>query len=167
MMLSNVSRIIPFILYLALISLHQTLVGDLLSVWGADLALGSLLIMLVALYKSESVGVWFGAMVAFLVNTGDPPAAATGMVVAAGIAVGAVYFKNRLNLESMAARLAVVFSGCLILELLGAAFSTGDQLLFVWARYTIPSVIYTSLWALLFFLVKDGYLTRSRLARLF
>lgn len=166
-MLHNLARALPYLLYLILIALHQTLIGDLFSIWGADLAPGALAIMLVAIYKSQTVSVWFAASVAFLLATGDPPAAATSMVIAAALAVGAGYFKGRLNLESLAARLAVVFSGCLVLELVNAAFFSGAELLYVWGRFTLPSVIYTTLWGLLFFLFKDGFFSRERLGRLF
>lgn len=166
-MLHRIARLLPYLLYLFLISLHQTLLGDTLSLWGADLASGALAIMLVAIHKPQSVAVWFGSAVAFLLATGDSGAAATGMVVAAGLAIGAEYFKGRLNLESLAARLAVVSVGCLLIELINAAFFSGSDLLYTWFRYTIPSVIYTSGWGLLFFLFKDGIISRARLRRLF
>jgi len=166
-MLSYLSRLLPYVFYLFLIGFHQTLVGDWLAVWGADLASGALAIMLVAIYKPQTVAVWFAAAVVILSTSGDSNAAAITMVVAASLAAGAEYFKSRLNLESMAARLAVVFVGCLILETANAILFSSSGFVFSWFRFTLPSVAYTTLWGLLFFMFKDGVISRARIGRLF
>lgn len=166
-MLSKISRLLPYVLYLYLIAFHQSLVGDLFAIWGVDIATGALAIMLVAVYKPQTVAVWFGAAVAVLISTGDSIGAAITMVIAAALAVGAEYFKSRLNLESMTARLSVVFVGCLVFETTTAILFSGTGLVYSWFRFTVPSVVYTTLWALLFFMVKDGIISRSRFSKLF
>ncbi|MBN4076125.1 hypothetical protein JYT16_00245 [Gemmatimonas aurantiaca] len=166
-MLSNISRLLPYVLYLFLIAFHQTLVGDLFAIWGVDISSGALAIMLVALYKPQTVAVWFGAAVALLITSGDSIAAAITMVIASSLAVGAEYFKGRLNLESMTARLSVVFVGCLVFETTAALLFSGTGLVYMWFRFTIPTVVYTTLWGALFFMVKDGVISRARFTKLF
>ena len=163
----RLARLIPFALYLALIACYQILLVEPLSLWGAHIALSSLMALLVAVYKTETVAIWFAVSAMFLTHTGDPAAAGVMMIVATVVVIAANYLKSRLNMESLMSRLTITITGCLILELLRAAFVSTTDLLFVYVRYTLPSVGYTSVVALVFFLIKDGYITSRRVREMF
>lgn len=164
---SRIARVIPYALYLALIALYEALLSEPLAVAGAQISLAGLCVLLVAVYKSENTAIWFAAAAMFLSNSGDAAAAGVMMIVAALVAMAASFFKSRLNMESLLARLAIVAVGCLILELLRTAFLSTTELLWVYLRYSAPTVAYTVVVAWLFFLFKDGYISGRAVRRLF
>lgn len=157
----------PYILYLYLVALHQVILQEMTTIWGASLALAPLVITLVAIYKSQTLAIWFGCAMAFLVNTGDVAATAAGMIVAAAVAVGVGYFKGRLNLESLPARLTVVALGCLLFEFERVVFISPTEIHYLLLTVIIPSVVYTTVVAALFFAFKDGYITKEGFRKVF
>jgi len=160
-------RVVPYIVYLFLLSFFEVILVEPLSIGAAHIALAPLMISLVAIYKSQTVAIWFGAAVAFVVNTGAPDAAAVGMIVAALIALGANYFKSRLNLESLPAKIAVVGVGCLLFELARVTFLSTADVFYVYAVDSLPSTVYTSVVAYVFFLFKDRYISYARIREVF
>ncbi len=160
-------KILPYLVYLFLISMYQIILAEPLSVWGAHLAIAPMVIALVAIYKPQVVAIWFGASAAFVVNTGSPEGAAAGMIVAAFIAIGANYFKSRLNLESLPAKVAVVAAGCLLFELVRVTFLSTSDVFRIYLVDSLPSTAYTAVAAYIFFLFKDRYISYERVREVF
>lgn len=160
-------RIIPYFLYLFLIGFYQVVLMEPLMIWGVWIALAPLMVSLVAIYKSQVTAVWFAAGAMFVVNAGDVAASSLQMIVATLVALGIGRYKDHLNLESLPARLALVVAGCFILELVRVTLVTGDGLFFTYLRYMLPSILYTGLVAVLFFLIKDDVISYQKLKRMF
>ncbi len=55
-------RLIPFALYILLIALHEVGLRDLITLYGAQISLAPLLVVLVALHKSELAAVWLALL---------------------------------------------------------------------------------------------------------
>ncbi len=163
----SLMRLIPYIVYLFLISMFQVLLAEPLSIGSAHIALAPLIISLVAIYKPQVVAIWFGAAAAFVVNTGSPEAAAAGMIVAALIAIGANYFKSRLNLDSLPAKVAVVCSGSLLFEMARVTFLSTSEVFHIFAVESLPSTLYTTAVAYMFLLFKDRYISYDRVREVF
>ncbi len=160
-------KVVPYLVYLFVLSFFQVILSEPLSIGAAHIAIAPLIISLVAIYKSQTEAIWFGAAAAFVVNTGAPDAAAAGMIVAALIALGANYFKSRLNLESLPAKIAVVSAGCLLFELTRVTFLSTADVFYIYAVDSLPSTVYTSVVAYMFFLFKDGYISYARIREVF
>jgi hypothetical protein len=163
----NLLKLLPYLIYLFLISMFQILLEEPLSIGTAHLALAPLIIALVAIYKSQVVAIWFGASAAFVVNTGAPEGAAAGMIVAALIAIGANYFKSRLNLDSLPAKVAVVSAGCLLFEIARVTFISTSDVFHIYLVDTLQSTAYTAVVAYVFFLFKDRYISYERVREVF
>ncbi len=163
----SLTRLIPYVLYLFLISMFQILLAEPLSIGTAHVSLAPLIIALVAIYKPQSIAIWFGASAAFVVNTGSPEGAAAGMIVAALIAIGANYFKSRLNLDSLPAKMAVVSGACLLFEVARVTFISTSEVFRIYAIESIPSTLYTAAVAYVFFLFKDRYISYDRIREVF
>ncbi len=159
-------RLLPYVVYLYFISFDQVIFGDFLAIHGARLCVSSLMIITVALYKSDGIAMWFGAAVAFLVNTSDAPAAGASMILAALVVIAASRLKNRLNLESLSARMAIVIVGATILEVTQILFAGVGDIGFTIVRYTLPSVAYTTIVGFFLFLVLDGHISVGRFKQL-
>lgn len=161
------AEVIPYILYLLLLGFHEVIVADVFSIWDVRLAFTALIITLVAIYQSQGVATAFAATAAFVASNNDHGAAAGTMIVAAGVALGISHFRGKLNLDSLAARLALISVGCLVFEIARVTLITTQDLFYVYARHMIPSVILTSIVGFVFLLFKDGTLSYAKFRRLF
>ena len=159
--------VIPYLLYLLLLGFHQVILTDIFSIWDVRLALTPLIFTLVAIYKDQGVATAYAATSAFVVSSNDPGAAAGTMIVAAGVALGISHYRGRLNLDSLAARLALISVGCLVYEIARVTLITTQDLFYTYARHMIPSVIMTSAVGLIFLLFKDGTMSYAKFRRLF
>jgi rod shape-determining protein MreD len=164
-------RLIPYVVYLYLIAVHRELTGPLLEIhaghWGAHWNLTALLVSLVALYKREYEALWFGFVAGIVVSAGEAEWMSWHALTLALTALIVTGIRFRLNLASLYARLLVVAGAVLIHEILIAWRLGGDQ--FYWELLTValPSTVYTSVVAWLFFKIKDGQITWTRVKELF
>ncbi len=159
--------IIPFILYLYLIALHSELTDSLIMVYWAHLNLAALLVSLVALYKSEIRAMWFGFAVGLVLSAGEAQWMGWHALILSLTAFSICRIKFRLNLASIRARLLIVVGAVLVHEVLLAFRLGGDDFYWQFLTSSLPSTVYTGLWAWLFFKIKDGQITWTRIKELF
>lgn len=160
-------RLIPYAAYLYLIAIHQELTSSLLAVHEVHVNLTALIVSLVALYKDDYEAMWFGFAAGIVFSAGTAPWIGWYALVLSLIAVVISRVKFRLNMDSVYARLLVVAGAVLAHEIL-LTVQLG-QAEFYWKLLTValPSTVYTSLWAWLFFKIKDGKITWARVKELF
>ena len=160
-------RILPYLLYLYLLGLHITILSDVTSIQGVSVDLAALLVILVALYKSDLVAIWFAMGVGIVAGSLRLDLMPWEMFVLGVIALAIHQCSRRMNLESLTSRL-LLLGGFIFLHhlIIGVVLSTSDFTLML-IRQVIPGTVYTLLFGWLFLLWRDGRLTWEKLKALF
>lgn len=160
-------RLIPYILYLLLLVMHQVIWKDLTSVAGVSISLSVLLVVLVAIYKTEITALWFGFCTGLVLGAGIPEQAGWFALALTIIAVISYQMRERLNLDSLKARLLMVAGACLLFNLCSLLILQTDAFWYRSVTVALPGTVYTAIPAWLFFLFKEGKMTRENLKSIF
>ncbi|MEW5993114.1 MAG: hypothetical protein AB1744_01800 [Candidatus Zixiibacteriota bacterium] len=172
-------RVIPFILYLLLIAMWQQLFYQWTEVYQARVDLAGLIVVLVALHKSEMVSVWFGfaaglVLAVGLMNTAGTETAAVESAhlgwhgpAAAVLALAVYHVRNRLNLESVRSRLLVVFGGVAVHYGMIVLITGTVSSLYRFAVVVLSGAVYATVLGWVFFLFKDRIITYQKIKALF
>jgi cell shape-determining protein MreD len=160
--------IIPYLLYLLLIAFDAVILKDAIAIYGVTINMPVLVVLIVTLYKDDVPAVWFGFFAGLVAAAGGPPGQLgwQALIMAALAAVGSVV-RERLNLDSLRARLLVILIGVLLHNLISLALSRSDGWLVYIFSYALAGAVYTSILAWLFFLVKEGRLTAEKIKAIF
>ena len=160
-------RIIPYILYLLLISFHDVILDDATRIFNASIHLSTLFVFAVALYKSEITATWFGFAVGIVTSAEVPQMMGWHAFLLACLAVLAYQVRQRLNLESIYSRILVIAGGVLVVGLINLLLESFDSFFYlIWGRVLLGT-IYTSLVAWIFFMFKDGRITYQKIKAIF
>ena len=160
-------RIIPFILYLFLIAMHEVISGDLTTVYTAVINLPALMVLLVAIYKSEAVSIWFGFVAGVVMAAGMPDLLGWYALILSGLGLVAYHIRERLNLDSLYAKLLLILGGVLVHNVLVLIVICSDEFLYLlWSRALVGGIL-TSLVGWLFFLIREGRITYAKMKALF
>jgi rod shape-determining protein MreD len=160
-------RLVPFLLYLWLIGLHQVFLAEFTSIYGIEINLPALLVLLVAIYKSELDSCWFGFLVGFVAQAGFSSMTGWYALSMALIGLLAYHVRVRINLENLLSRLAVVFSGVFIHSAILLILSGSDQWLYQLFTQALLGAMYTTLVGWAFFLIKEGKITFRKFKAIF
>ena len=160
-------RIIAYVIYLLLIGLHAVIFRDITSVMNVVINLPAGLVMLVALYKDEVPVTWFGFTAGLVAAAGTPDRIGWGALLMAALALAACFVKERLNLDSLRAKLLLVFAGVFVHNVAMLIMGRADGFLILLGTSAFAGAIYTSLIAWIFFLFKEGKLTVEKLKSIF
>jgi len=160
-------KYLPFLLYLLLVALHQVFLREISSVAGASINMAAFLVIGVALYKSEITAIWFGFVVGITLAAGEPTEVGWHALTLSLIGLTAFHLCNRLNLDSLRAKLLLMFGGVFIHNILSLLIRWEDDLLLRLIDDAAAGALYTTLLGWLFFLVKDGRLTMKKMRDLF
>lgn len=160
-------KFIPYLLYLWLIGFHEVIGRDVTSIYGCTFNLAALILLLVAYYKAEVSAAWFGLLVGLVLSAGRLDMMGWNSVMFAAVGVGAYHVKERLNLDSMYARLLLILGGVLIINILTQVQFGLESVWFRLLTEMIPSAIYTTVIGWLFFLFKDGHITYKKVKSIF
>jgi rod shape-determining protein MreD len=160
-------RVIPYLIYLLLVGMNQVIFRDLTSVYGGTIDGAALTVLLVSIYKSEETSAWYGffcGLVAFADFTGIIGWYA---LATAALGVAGYHIRNRLNLDSLYTRILLVLGGVFVYNLAVLVIGGGYGFLHrLWAN-ALPTAVYTSIVATVFFLFKDGRITFRKLRSIF
>jgi cell shape-determining protein MreD len=160
--------IIPYLFYLLLIAFDAVILKDAVAIHVATINIPALVVLMVALYKDDVPAVWFGFFAGLVAAAGGPPDQLgwQALIMATLAAVG-FFVRERLNLDSLRARLLVILIGVLLHNLISLALSRSDGWLVYLFSYVLAGAIYTTILAWLFFLVKEGQLTVEKIKAIF
>ena len=111
-------RIIPFVLYLFLITFHAAILGDLTAVVGIKFNMLVLVVTLVALYKSDGEAIWFGFFAGLVFGSQRLDLMPWEIVIATVMALVVKEISTRINFESIASRVIIVASCVLLHDIL-------------------------------------------------
>lgn len=160
-------RIVPYILYLLLISLHVIILNDATRIYTAWVNLPALMVLLVAVYKDDLAATWFGFFAGLIWAGGMPSQMGWYALTMAAVALAACFVRERLNLDSMRAKYLLVLGGVLVHNLFVLIISRSDAFLhLLWANVLLGA-LYTSIIGWIFFLIKEGRITVQRVKALF
>jgi len=160
-------RLIPYILYLLLVAFYEVILRDLTSIYGVLLGLPVLLVLMVALYKSELIAMWFGFAVGLVTSVSVPELAGWHALVTAMLGVATFHVRERLNLESLVSKLLLIFGGALVYNVLMVLINGPDSFLYtIWAN-VLPGTGYTTVVAWVLFLFSEGRVTPQKIKAMF
>ena len=160
-------RLIPYLIYLLIIAMHQVFLGDLTTILGLRIDLAALIVLAVALYKSEVITLWFGLAAGIVMAAGTPSMIGWHGLFMAAVGVVAWHFRERLNLESFYSKILFMLGGLLTHAVGATIMSGGDALWYrLWAN-ALPGAVYTTIVALIFLLFKDGVITYQKFKSIF
>lgn len=160
-------RMLPFAFYLLMVGFHQVILKDATELFGVSINLPVLLVLAVAVYKSEITSAWFALAVGIVLGTGFPEGMGWHSLTLALIALAAFHLRQRLNLDSMNAKLAIVSGGCLVHNILSVFIERTDGYTLDLWRIMFLGVIYTTFVAWLFFATKEGQITYKKIRAIF
>jgi len=125
------------------------------------------LVVAVGLFKSEIEAVWCG-VAAGVVSGATRLDLMPWEVLVIGIIAAAVYqVGSRINLESLISKILVLAGAVLLHGMVLSLVISTDSFFFVLVRFLIPSMVYTVLLGLIFFLIKDGRISWANIKALF
>lgn len=160
-------KILPYLLYLFLITFHLIILSDIISILGARLNVLMLIIVMIGLFKSETEGVWFGLAAGVIVGAARLDIMAWEVLLITFIAVAVKQVSSRINLDSLASKVVVLASAVFLHEVVISLIIFTDKIFFILIRYILPSTAYTVLVGLILFLIKDGRISRQKIKALF
>ena len=160
--------LIPYFLYLLLIAFDAVIIKDAISIYTAAINLPVFIVLAVALYKDDLSAVWFGFFAGLVAGAGGSPDLLgwQALLMAALAAAGSVV-RERLNLDSLKARLLVILLGVLLHNLINLALSRSDGWPVFVFSYVLAGAVYTTILAWLFFQVKEGRFTAEKIKAIF
>ena len=160
-------RLIPYILYLMLLALHQVVLLEATRIGAAWIDLAGLMVISVAIYKSEDIAIWFGFWAGLVAFAGNPALIGWHALALAMVALTACRLRERLNLASMWSKLYLMAGGVIVHAILSILIMRPERFLDeIWS--VVPLVaLYTTLVAWAFFLFKEGHLTVRRIKSIF
>lgn len=160
-------RILPYLLYLWLLAMHEVFLKDLTSLWGVSINLVMLMILLTAIYKSEIHTLWFGFFGGLVTFVASGSAWGWHILVIILIAIIAYHLKERMNLESIRAKILLLLGGLLVHNLLVLFIAGQQDILWTIFKQVIPGAVYTTIIGWLYFLFKEGKLTKEKIKAIF
>ncbi len=160
-------RVLPYLLYLFLITFHSIILSDLMSILGVRLNVLILIIVLIGLFKSDTEAIWFGLSAGIIVGAARLDLMPWEVLVITVIAVAVKQVSSRINLESLASKVVVLACSVFLHEVIITLIISTEEFFFILIRYILPGTAYTVLIGLLFFLIKDGRISREKFKALF
>ena len=160
-------KIIPYLAYLFLIAFYQVILLQPMAILGVTVDLAGLIVLLVALYKSELISLWFGFAVGLVIAAGDPRIMGWQALILGALGMGAFHARQRFNLDTMWSRVLIVSAGVIAHLWLSILVEGGNDFLFRAAVYGLPGAVYTVFWGWLFLLVKERRITYQTVRELF
>lgn len=160
-------RLIPYILYFLLIAMHQVIWKDVTGIYTASINLAALIVVLVAVYKTETAVLWWGFVSGLVIAAGMPESIGWQALVLAIMGLIAYHIRERLNLDSLMAKLLLVFGCVLFHNICTLIINHMDAFLYRLFANALAGTVYTTVLAWLFFLVKEGRINRENIKSLF
>lgn len=160
-------KIIPYLLYLLLLGGHQVITREPTMILGAPINLTAFVVLAVALYKPEVVALWFGFAAGLVVAAVEPDMMGYYAVATAVLGVVCFHVKKRLNLDSFYSKLVLVFAGVLVHNGLTMLILQPQGLLPQFWSSVFLSAVYTTVVSIVFFLLKEGIVTKDKVKTIF
>ena len=160
-------RYIPFVFYLLLIAMNEVIWRDFTALYMIAINVPAMLVVLVSIFKSELTAAWFGFLAGMVMSAGNPDGMGWQALLLAAIGIAVFHVREKLNLESIYSKVLLMAGAVLLHNLLSILINDLNRILFLTWSYCLPSAIYTSLVAWLFFLFKEKRFTLENIKSVF
>lgn len=161
------TRALPFVLYLLLIGLHLVVIESSTAIYTARINLAAMMVLAVAVYKPELVATWFGFAVGLVLAASSPELVGWQVLWLAGLGLVGFHAREKLNLDSLYARLLLIFGGVFLHNILSLITNGAVDFWYQLIAVALPGAIYTAFPAWLFFLVKERRITITKIKAIF
>ncbi len=161
------ARLIPYLLYLLLVGLHQVILKDVTLIYNAAINLPAFLVLAIAIYKSETSAAWFGFLVGVVMAAGMHYRIGWHALILASLALATFHFRQRLNLDSMYSRVLLISGGVFVHNILSLVVNQPDAFFYQLWSNALLGAVYTALVVWVFFLFKDGKITFQKFKAIF
>jgi rod shape-determining protein MreD len=160
-------RLIPYLLYLLLIAMHEVIWREVTGLYFFALNIPAIVVVCVAIYKSETVAIWFGFFAGIVIAAPDPGTMGWQALVMSLIGGAIYHIREKLNLESIYSKLLLIVGAVLVHNLASVIISGTDRLFYMLWSYCLPSAAYSTLAAWVFFLFKERRITSQKVRSVF
>lgn len=160
-------KYLPFVLYLWLIAFHEVILKDATSIFGVMINLPILVVLMVAVYKSEMTSVWFGFFVGLTAFAGSGFTLGYQVFIFCAFGYLGYHIRERMNLDSLYARLLLVVAGVFLHNLILMVMVAADNFIYEFITSVLPGALYTTIIAWLFFMVKEERITYKKFKSIF
>lgn len=160
-------RTIPYLLYLLLVAFHEVILRDVTAFYGITINLPAIIVLIIALHKSELTAAWFGFVVGVVMSAGNPQVMGWNALVLSILAVVAFHARERLNLDSFAARMILVIGGVLIHNVVSILVNQSSEFVYQLWRLALSGTLYTGVVATLFLMVLESRRSSKQARTLF
>lgn len=160
-------RLLPFVLYLLLIALHQEILRQGTSILSAEINLPAFLVIAVAIYKSELVSGWFGFAAGLVTAAGEPGLLGWQALAMSMLGIAAFHVHRRFNVESLYAKLLLIVAGVLLHNIFSILVRGGEAFFYLLLDSAFPGAVYTMIIAWGFFLLKEKKITFQKVKAIF
>ena len=147
-------KIIPFFLYLWLVAAYEVLLKDVFSIWGVAFNLTILIVLLTAFYKTELTTIWFSFFVGLVTHVGTGSVLGLHLLLLCLLGVAAFHLKEKLNLDSLLARLLLILGSSFVYGLILLLIGGTDGWIETILLQIIPGAFYTTFVGWIFFLIN-------------
>jgi hypothetical protein len=153
---------IPYILYLVLIAFHQVVFRDATSILGITINLPAIIILSVALNKSEFIACWFAFFGAIIMCAGTPLVMGMQALLLVILSLILCHVRERLNLDSMVTKLSLLMVGILLHNIFSIVINQSVEFVYQLWRFALPGTIYTGIAAYLLYGLSSSALFGRR-----
>lgn len=161
------TRYLPFLLYLLLIAMYEVIWRELTAFYFIAMNLAAMIVVIVAIYKSEIVAAWFGFFAGLVLSAGRPETMGWHALVLSVLAVGVFHVRERLNLDSIYSKLLLITGTVFVHNVFSVIVNDTPGFLYMLWAYCLPSAAYTTIVAWLFFLFKERKITVQKIKSVF
>ncbi len=160
-------RLLPYLLYLLLIAMHEVIWKEISALYFVALNLPAMIVAIVAIYKSETAASWFGFLAGLVLAASNPDVMGWHSMFLALLGFGVYHVRKKLNLESIYSKLFLIVGTVLIHNLASIVINGTDRFFYMIWMYCLPSAAFTTVLAWLFFLFKERKVTVEKLKSVF
>lgn len=160
-------KLLPYLLYLMLIAMHEVIWREMTAFYFVALNLPAMIVVVVAIYKSETTAAWFGFLSGLAIAATRPGTMGWHALVLAAIAVAVYHIREKLNLESVYSKLLLIIGAVFLHNIISIIVNGTDRFFYMIWMYCLPSTAYTTLVAWVFFLFKERKITAEKVKSVF
>lgn len=154
-------RLIPYVVYLIIIAMHQVLLNELVSVFDFTINVTALIVLLVSMYKSETTALWFACIAGVVASAGQPELMGWYCLSLSALALTATQVREHLDIDTLMAKLVVIFGGTLLFNIVLLIMEGWGSFFYFLFLQAIPGAIYTTIVGWIFLIIKGKYITRQ------
>jgi len=147
--------LILYIIGLFILAFYQIILSELLSIYGINIDLAALFVVMVSLYKSETVAIWFAVATAIVLSAPQLSMMPWEILFLSLIAVGVTNLRSRLNLDTSLSKLSLLAFFLLFHGLAVSLVVSSDSFFYLIYRNVLPGVLYTLVFAWVYLVIAD------------